>query len=309
MVESFKAEESLKSGHGLPPTIVSEDELVEVDLELSAADAVMGANQPLLQVTDGSVGQGDDRFGALAQFGSQGLNAGDMLKTNLVQARERFESIGVNGRAWSYVLDEKTSDGVGLEVRDDSHPKTSRRFPPLLDGNHHKRCPTSLELAASSNTSLGSADPGVVNFNFAAKRFASQVDHRPPKLVEHHPGGFVSSNAKLALEEQRRHTAFVGRHQVGSPEPQGQRRLRIVEDRARGQRHLVAAGSAFPPLPTRQRVATRMGATRTGEALWPTALSQIFLARLFGGEFDLKVAECCRKRRTRHPKCYRQQAT
>ena len=83
MVESSKAKESLESGHGLPPAVVSEDELVELDLELTTADAMVGANQPLLEVTDGSVGQGHDRLGTLAQFGPQGLNAGDMLETNL----------------------------------------------------------------------------------------------------------------------------------------------------------------------------------------------------------------------------------
>jgi hypothetical protein len=49
-VESSKAKESLESGHGLPPAVVSEDELVEVDLELTTADAMVGANQPLLRV-------------------------------------------------------------------------------------------------------------------------------------------------------------------------------------------------------------------------------------------------------------------
>ena len=58
MVESSKAQESLESGHGLPPAVVSEDELVEVDLELTATNAVVGANQPLLQVADGSVRPG-----------------------------------------------------------------------------------------------------------------------------------------------------------------------------------------------------------------------------------------------------------
>jgi hypothetical protein len=68
MVESSKAKESLESGHGLPPAVVSEDELVEVDGELTPAYAVVRANQPLLQVTDGSVGQGHNRFGTLTQF-------------------------------------------------------------------------------------------------------------------------------------------------------------------------------------------------------------------------------------------------
>ena len=71
---------------------------------------------------------------------------------------------------------------LALEVGDDSHPETPRGFSPLLDGDQHKRCPTPLELTASSTTSLGSAHPGVVDFDFAAKRFASQVDHGSPKL-------------------------------------------------------------------------------------------------------------------------------
>jgi hypothetical protein len=45
-----KAEQSLKRRHWLP--IVAKEEFIEVDLELSRAHAVMGAEQPLLQVTD-----------------------------------------------------------------------------------------------------------------------------------------------------------------------------------------------------------------------------------------------------------------
>ena len=56
-MDSSEAKESLKSGHRLPATVVPEDELVQVDLELAAAYAVVGANEPLLQVTYGSVGQ------------------------------------------------------------------------------------------------------------------------------------------------------------------------------------------------------------------------------------------------------------
>ena len=56
--------------------VVSEDELVEVDLELTAADAMVGTNQPLLEVTHGSVGQRHDRFGTLAQFRTSGAECG-----------------------------------------------------------------------------------------------------------------------------------------------------------------------------------------------------------------------------------------
>ena len=133
MVESSKAKESLEGGHGLSPAVVSEDELVELHLELTAAYAVVGANQPLLQVTDSSVGQGHDRFSILAQLGPDGLNAGDMLKTNLFQAFKALQPIGVNGRSRRHVLHEEAVDGVGGEVGDDPHAEAPRSLSPLLD--------------------------------------------------------------------------------------------------------------------------------------------------------------------------------
>jgi hypothetical protein len=119
--------------------------------------------------------------------------------------------------------------------------------------------------------------------------------------MEHHPGGFVTSKAKLSLEEQRRDAPFLGGHQVRCPEPQGQRRLRIMKDGPRGQRDLMTTGGAFPTSSSSQRVAVTVRAARTDEPLRPAAPSQVFLAGLFGGVFNLKLAECHRKGRTWHP--------
>ena len=156
MVESSKAKDSLESGHGLPPAVVSEDELIEIDLELTPAYAVVGANQPLLQVAYSSVSQGHDGFGALPQLGPDGLNAADMLETDPFQALKAFQPIGVNGRSRRYVLHEEAVDGVGREVGDDPHAEAPRSLSPLLDCHTHECRPTPLELAASSDTRLGS---------------------------------------------------------------------------------------------------------------------------------------------------------
>jgi hypothetical protein len=43
MWASSKAEEGLECGHGLPPAIMSEDEFVEIRLELIAAHTVIGS--------------------------------------------------------------------------------------------------------------------------------------------------------------------------------------------------------------------------------------------------------------------------
>ena len=55
---STEAEEGLERRHRGSPTIMAEHKLVEVHLQLRAADAVVRADQPLLQVADRAVGSG-----------------------------------------------------------------------------------------------------------------------------------------------------------------------------------------------------------------------------------------------------------
>src|SRR4030095_3713918 len=93
-----QTEQSLKSRHGLVTPIVAKNELIEVNLELRAADAVIGADQPLLKVADSTVGQGHYRFGSLAQFGCLRLRPRDVPIPNFVQTRETLQSIGVDRR-------------------------------------------------------------------------------------------------------------------------------------------------------------------------------------------------------------------
>src|SRR6516225_1883832 len=89
---------------------------------------------------------------------------------------------------------------------------------------------------------------------------------------------------------------------VGCPEPQGQRRLRIMKDGPRGQRDLMTTGGAFPAFSSHQRVAVTVLAARTDEPLRPAALSQVFLAGLFGGVFNLKLAGVAGKAGRRTPR-------
>ena len=96
-----EAKESLEGSHGLLSAIVPKDELVEVGLELGAADPVMSADEPLLEVADGAIGEWHHRRRAFAQFGSQRLRARDVLEAEFLQAGKAFEAIGMDGRAHS----------------------------------------------------------------------------------------------------------------------------------------------------------------------------------------------------------------
>jgi hypothetical protein len=119
--------------------------------------------------------------------------------------------------------------------------------------------------------------------------------------VKHHPGGFVAPKPKLALQKQCRNTPLVGGHQVGCPEPKGQRGLGIVKDRSRGQRDLIATRGTLPASSSHQRVAASVGTSRTLVTFGPAARCQVPLAGLFVGELELKLSERGWEGRARHP--------
>jgi len=74
-VRTPQSEQCLKRSHGGLPAVVSERELVEIDLQMMAADAMVRADEPLLQVADRAVGQGHDRRHAAPQRGLVRLGA------------------------------------------------------------------------------------------------------------------------------------------------------------------------------------------------------------------------------------------
>ena len=111
----------MECGRRLLAAVVSEDELIQIDLELSSAHAVVGADQPLLEVANGTIGEGHDRFRAFAEFGSQRLSAGDVFEASFRESRKALEAIRVDGRAGGDVLSEETDHCLSLEVRDHFH--------------------------------------------------------------------------------------------------------------------------------------------------------------------------------------------
>ncbi len=54
-MQSGQAEERLERGHGCAAAVEAEDELIDVVGQVFGADAVMGAEQPSLEVGEGAV--------------------------------------------------------------------------------------------------------------------------------------------------------------------------------------------------------------------------------------------------------------
>ena len=89
-------------------------------------------------------------------------------------------------------------------------------------------------------------DLGLVDLDQAGERAAVGRHHAAAQLGADQPSRFVRAQSELALQLQRRDPVGMGRHQIGRPEPGGQRQLGVVHDRAGGHRGLLAAAGAFP---------------------------------------------------------------
>ena len=59
---------------------------------------------------------------------------------------------------------------------------------------------------------------------------AGRRDHGPPQLGAQQPRRLIGAQRKQPLQLQRRNSVGVGGHQIGGPEPDGQRKLRAVHD-------------------------------------------------------------------------------
>jgi hypothetical protein len=280
---------------------VSKDEFVEVDLELRLAHPVLGSDQPLLEVSNSAIGKWDSRLRPFTEFGSQGLSAGNMFEPRVRETLKALEAIRVNSRAGRDVLVEEGDDGLAFEIWDHFHSDAARASAALFYGNQNQRCPSPLELSASAETSLLAANPSFINFYLAVQRLPSYIHHRPAELVKQHPCGLVTGQTELPLYEQGRNPTLVGGHQIGGPEPLGERNLGPVKNRPGCQRDLVTAARTLPPSLTHQVVCSPVSASGADEAVWPAAGRKILFAGFLGGEVALKLAQGLRKQRSGHP--------
>ena len=207
-----EAKERLKRGCRCLATVVPEDEFVEIDLELRLAHSVVGADQPLLEVSNRTVGKRDGRLPAFPEVGPQRLSSGNMFQPSFRETLKAFESIRIDSRARRNVLLEKGDDGLGLEIGDHFHSDAPRSSATLFHRDQNERRSSPLELPASAETGLLAANPRFINLYLAVQRLPRYIHHGPAELVKHHPSGLVTGQTELPLYQQGRHTTLVGGH-------------------------------------------------------------------------------------------------
>ncbi len=296
-----KAEQGLKSGPRFTTTVRAEDEFIEIDLELAAADAVVGADQPALKVPDHPVGKRNDGLGSLAQLKRGRLRSWHMGIAARREHPEAREAIGGDGGTCGDVSGSELLDGGSCEIGYDLHPGSTGRPSPPFDCNQNQRGVAPSELATAPQSCLSSPHPGLVHLNLAAKRVPRRVHHRATELVQHHPRGLVAAESQLLLQEEGRQPTLIRRHQIRSPKPRHERGLRIVEDCPGRHRDLIAAGGTLPAPAACQAVRGRLTAPRTPEPVWPAACRQILRASVLAGKLLLELPQALGETRSRHP--------
>ena len=174
-------------------------------------------------------------------------------------------------------------------VRNDSQPDPSGSGPSDLDRSHDQRL--LAPFPAPSQADLGAADVGLVDLDLLVQQLSARTHHGPPELMKHRPSGLVPPNPKLTLELERGQTRWVGRYQVGCPEPLGQGRAAAVQDGASGHRRVVSTFGTPPQRPGRQLKRLPNPAPRASEAVRPTRGGKVSAAGALASELRLELPQ------------------
>jgi hypothetical protein len=270
---------------------VPKGEFIEVYLELGLAHTVVGANEPPLDVADGSIGKGDSGLRTFSQCRAERLDTSDMFKAGVNETCETLEAVRIDRGTRCNVAGKYRDDGAGLEVGNHVHSNSTGRLTTLFHGHQDESRSSVLELPAPAQPGLLAANPRVINLYLAMQGLPNGIHHRPAKFVQHHPRGLVAAKTELTLQQQSGHATLVSRHQIRRPKPVGQWNLGAVKDRPGCQRNLVPTfGALVAPL-FHQFIRSFVPASRASKAIRPTARRQILLASLLCGEVGLKLAK------------------
>src|SRR5205085_4097370 len=115
-----------------------------------------------------------------------------------------------------------------------------------------------------------------------SSRIRGRLPPESAQLGAQHPGGAVGAEAELVLQLQRRDAVGVRRHQERRPEPDRQRQLAGMHDRAGSHRGLTTAVGAFVSESFGlQQPSSAAAVTRADKPFRPTTLEKVLRTRAF----------------------------
>src|SRR5229473_2589943 len=112
--------------------------------------------------------------------------------------------------------------------------------------------------------------------------------------MQHCPGGLVTSQTKYPLQAQSANAVLLTADLPHGPEPDRQRKMTVLKDGPRSDRHLVPAMIAKPSMPA-NRPGLGSTAPRTHPAIRPAQTCEVFEAGFLGAEPLLQFQQRLRK--------------
>src|SRR5450432_77824 len=251
------------------------------------AHAVVDSVEPGLQVGDDEVDHRHELFG---NFGIAAFSNRMVVVAPLAQAGIAAPIVGGGQRTRHDDILDKAGQGLGAAVGYDGQPYSTGiatvlsfvlrrpRFPAAnLDSGGYQR----FVVDASALAARPSADPGFIDLDMLFRPTTDTVPVRPhhagAQFMQDTEGGFVSCQPKLALKLNRRHARRLAGDQIRGPEPDAERRVTTLHDRACQEAGLASTRTAF------QNTGSGCNAEgladhatmRAGKAIRPTGASKI----------------------------------
>lgn len=160
---------------------------------------------------------------------------------------------------------------VGRRVTDAPHPNATNRPAANFRRDRHKGL---LPHMATSSPRFHTPNKRFVHLDRARESVTFWAHHRPAQLVEPRPSRAITPQSEYSLQPHRIGAIFLARQPPHRSEPQAQRLVRLVKDRASCERPLRVARGALDAIPGRppSRVAL---AGRTHEPLRPAKSHEI----------------------------------
>ena len=151
--------------------------------------------------------------------------------------------------------------------------------------------PASHARSGSAHVGLDGLD----GLDEPAEHLARPAPERRAQLVQERPRRLIAADFRALLELQRRDPLLVPREEEDRQKPDAQGLPRLVEDRPRRDRRLIAATPALIELARLDEVTSSSAAARTDEPAWPALPAQESPAALLVRKAILELDQRPRK--------------
>ena len=157
-----------------------------------------------------------------------------------------------------------------------------------------RRATADLRALAGVFVLFFSAHEGLVYLDDAHELLKFGIVHRGPQPMTHKPCGAVGTGTDHPMDLQGTDTLLAGQHQVENLEPDQERVIRILENRARDEREAICVGAtlvAFPSPRALSLIYLLVIAARATDSVRPAMLHQVALAGIFVWKEPIKLRE------------------